>query len=187
LDRHARVLRRFAGLATIGSGSGIDPDLGVDDQPARPLIGATGVRTASGDSRWPRIRSDVVAVIALGGVAGGLARYGLGRAWPASPNAFPWTTLLTNTTGAFVLAVVLVLALERRPDSRYLRPALGTGFCGSYTTFSSVAVSTDLLGAHGHPATAALYVLGSLLAGLAATVCGVVIARSLATSARATP
>lgn len=179
MDWHVRVLRRLLGLAAIGSAGGVDSDLDIDDQPTRRV---TNAAVTSDRPRWPRIHWDAVGVIALGGIAGGLARYGIGRAWPAAPGAFPWATFAINTTGAFVLAVVLVVALERLPGSTLLRPALGTGFCGAYTTFSSVAVDTDRLTAHGHAGLAAVYVLGSLFAGLAATVGGIVAARSLAAS-----
>jgi fluoride exporter len=68
------------------------------------------------------------------------------------------------------------------PPTTYLRPVLGTGFCGALTTFSSVATEVDQLVAHGHPATAAAYVLTGLLAGLVAASCGIVLGRAIAAS-----
>jgi CrcB protein len=61
-----------------------------------------------------------------------------------------------------------------------VRPLLGTGFCGAFTTFSSVVVGADELVAHGHAATAAGYLLASIAAGLLAAWLGVVGTRAVA-------
>jgi CrcB protein len=131
-------------------------------------------------SRWPRIRPAIVGAVAGGGFFGGLVRYLVGLALPAAPGGYPWATLIVNTAGAFILALLLILVLEVLPPTTYLRPVLGTGFCGALTTFSSVATGVDQLVAHGHAATAAVYVAISLLAGLAAASLGVVLGRALA-------
>ena len=123
-----------------------------------------------------------VLVIGAGGFAGGLARYGIGVAWPTTPGGFPWATFTVNTSGAFALAFLLVVALEMLPPSPYLRPALGTGFCGAYTTFSTVTVASDQLAGHGHAALALAYLGASILAGLAATLLGLAIGRTVASS-----
>ena len=52
------------------------------------------------------------------------------------------------------------------------RPALGTGFIGAFTTFSSLATATDHLLAHGHPMLAIAYMVGSLFGGLVAALLG---------------
>lgn len=133
-------------------------------------------------TRWPRIRPAIVAAVAAGGFLGGLVRYLIGLALPTVSGTFPWSIFLVNTAGAFILAVLLVLVLEVLPPTTYLRPVLGTGFCGALTTFSSVATGVDQLVAHGHPATAAAYVLTSLIAGLAAASFGIVLGRAIAAS-----
>ncbi|MHB8450062.1 MAG: fluoride efflux transporter FluC [Mycobacteriales bacterium] len=130
-------------------------------------------------SRWPRIHWGNVGAVAVGGFLGGIARYAVVRAWPAAAGAFPWGIFLVNTTGAFILALLLVLALEALLPAPYLRPLVGTGFCGALTTFSSVATSVDQLGAHGHPDVAAGYVAGSVIAGLAAATLGMLVGRSI--------
>jgi CrcB protein len=130
----------------------------------------------------PRPHPGVVVAVAAGGFVGGLARYETVLALPTGPGRFPWAILLVNTGGALVLALLLVLATELLPPTTYLRPLLGTGFCGALTTFSSVAADTDRLAAHGHGATAAGYLLASMAAGLAAGIVGVVAGRTLAAS-----
>jgi CrcB protein len=74
--------------------------------------------------------------------------------------------------------VLVVLVAEARP-SRYVRPLAGTGFCGAYTTFSSVVVSVDLLAAHHHVGVAVEYLALSTVGGLAAALLGLVAARAV--------
>jgi fluoride exporter len=173
----------------------------VDDEPELPLdsdvdsaedrshhrvagVAGAGVSPfpAARRSRWPRIRPAIVAAVAAGGFLGGLVRYFVGLALPAPAGTFPWSIFLVNTAGAFILALLLILVLEVLPPTTYLRPVLGTGFCGALTTFSSVATGVDQLVAHGHAATAAIYMATSLMAGLAAASFGIVLGRAIAAS-----
>jgi len=128
----------------------------------------------------PTARLDpwLIAVIAAGGFLGGVARYQLVTAWSAATTRFPWSTFAVNTAGAFILALLVIITTERLTTSTYLRPLIGTGFCGALTTFSSVTVATDELAAHGHAATAIWYVVASVVAGAAAAIGGVVVGRT---------
>jgi len=146
----------------------VDPEVEV---PAAGQLPARG--------RLPRIRPGVVAAVALGGLAGGALRYAVGLALPSSPTGFPWAVLAVNTAGALVLALLLVLVLEVLPPTTYLRPLVGTGFCGALTTFSSVVTGADQLVGRGHAALAAGYLAASLAAGLAAAVCGAALGRAV--------
>jgi CrcB protein len=128
-------------------------------------------------SRLPRIRGATVAAVAVGGFFGGLVRYGVDLALPTRAGAIPWATVAVNTGGAFTLALLLVLVLEVLPPTTYLRPLLGTGFCGALTTFSSVATGVDQLAARGETGVAVAYVAVSLGAGLAAAASAVALAR----------
>jgi len=122
----------------------------------------------------------IVGTVFLGGCLGGIARYGVTRAWPTPQHAFPWATFAINANGAFVLALLLVVVNDVLPPTTYVRPLLGTGFCGAWTTFSSITASTDQLAAHSHAGTAILYLVGSLAVGLMAALAGLVTGRSLA-------
>jgi CrcB protein len=119
----------------------------------------------------------VLLAVALGGAVGGPARYALSQLVTSAPDSFPWATFWTNVSGSFVLGFLLIWLLERFRPSRYLRAALGTGFCGAYTTFSTFSVETDLLLKDGHAGTAATYVAASLVVGLAAVYAGMRLAR----------
>jgi fluoride exporter len=120
----------------------------------------------------------LVVVIALGGAAGTLLRVLVSRLLPAAANGFPADTLIVNLVGSFVLGFVVVVAVERAAPSRYLRPLLGTGFCGGLTTFSTFVVEVDLLVRSGHLGTAAAYVAATMVACLAIARIGMVLARS---------
>jgi CrcB protein len=127
--------------------------------------------------RW--IDPRIIGVIAVGGFVGGLARYEVITAWKAGATGFPWSTFVVNTAGAFVLALLVIVTTDVLSDSTYLRPMLGTGFCGAFTTFSSVAVAVDELAAHGHAETAVSYAAVSLAAGAAAATAGVLLGRTI--------
>ena len=120
-----------------------------------------------------------LAAVLAGGFFGGLVRYEVVEHWATRAGAFPWPILVVNTAGAFVLGVVVVVALDVLAASRYLRPLVGAGFCGALTTFSSVAVAVDQLVRHGHVGTAVGYLVGSVVAGLAAVALGAALARRL--------
>lgn len=125
----------------------------------------------------------VVVAVFVGGLLGGLAREGLTDAWPGG--TIPWAVLLINVVGSFVLGAVAELASRRMVHRhpvlvvRVGRPLLGTGFCGGFTTFSSLAVALDTLTRDGRPGAAALYLVLSLVLGLAAVVAGSSIARAV--------
>jgi len=126
---------------------------------------------------WPRLHPDLLVVVFVGGCVGGWARYALTSAWPSADDAFPSATLTVNLVGAFVLGAVVVLAAEL--PSRYLRPLVGTGFCGALTTFSAVVVAVARLVSLGSTATAVGYLCATIAGGLLAAYAGVVTGRLL--------
>ncbi len=120
-------------------------------------------------------RGEVLAAVFAGGCLGGLARYAEVRAWPPGPHGFPTSTLVVNLAGAFVLAAFVTWA-DRARHGGLGRALIGTGFCGAYTTFSSIVVDADRLLAHGSIGTAIGYLGASFGGGLVAAVAGVRIA-----------
>ena len=130
---------------------------------------------------WPRLRTSVLAVVFVGGCAGGLVRYFVSMHWPGATGAlFPWPTFTVNVAGAFLLTVLIVIASDVLGPTTYVRPLIGTGFCGALTTFSSVVVSTDELIAHGHTDVATTYLAATIVAGFAAGWFGLFLGRSFA-------
>jgi CrcB protein len=110
----------------------------------------------------------------VGGCVGGLLRYVVTEHWPVAPQAFPWPTFAVNVGGAFVLALLVVVVVDALGPSTYVRPLVGTGFCGALTTFSSVVVDADRMIAHAHALTAVAYLGASVGCGLAAVYIGLV-------------
>ncbi|WUK17038.1 fluoride efflux transporter CrcB [Kitasatospora sp. NBC_00374] len=115
-----------------------------------------------------RGQGPAVAAVALGGAIGASARYGAGLRWPTAAGAFPWTTLLVNAVGCAAIGVLLVVVAEARAAHPLLRPFLGTGVLGGFTTFSTYAVDAQQLIDRGEPGRALAYLLGTVLAALAA-------------------
>ncbi|MYB42160.1 MAG: fluoride efflux transporter CrcB [Chloroflexi bacterium] len=115
-------------------------------------------------------------LIALGGAAGALLRYGVSE-WVTAPRGgFPLATLLANVTGAFLLGVASLL-LVRLEVSAAVRLGLTVGVLGAYTTFSTFSVETLDLVSDGQWRTAALYVVASVAGALAAAWAGQSLAR----------
>jgi CrcB protein len=119
----------------------------------------------------------MLGAILAGGVAGGLARAGLGEALPVPADGWPWATFVANVTGTFLLGLFVIRLQERLPPSTYRRPLLGTGFCGALTTFSTLQVEVLQLGREGRPGLAVAYLAASFVAGALALLLATAIVR----------
>lgn len=112
--------------------------------------------------------------VAVGGMLGVLARWGLTRL-TIHTEALIWTTVGINIVGSFLLG----LLVAERWFGRDLREGIGVGFLGGLTTFSTFSVQAVLEVDGGRPDTAALYVLASVLGSLAAAALGYWLGREL--------
>jgi CrcB protein len=123
----------------------------------------------------------VLGTIAGGGALGALARWGLALAWPAGPRGFPWATFVTNVSGCLLIGVLMVLVSDVWSGRRLLRPFLGVGLLGGFTTFSTYAVDTTRLAAAGGAGarTPLAYLAATLVAALLAVYAGTVTTRLL--------
>ncbi|MFG3523309.1 MULTISPECIES: fluoride efflux transporter CrcB [Nocardia] len=119
----------------------------------------------------------VLAVIGLGGGLGGLSRYGLTQLLPTRPGQFPWGTFTENVLGCLAIGVLMVLITEVWSAHRLVRPFLGVGFLGGFTTFSTYAVEIRNLLQPGSAVTAFVYLAATLLSALLAVLAGVTLAR----------
>ncbi len=119
-------------------------------------------------------------------MAGATTRYGLTALIGRDAGGWPWDTFVENATGAFLLGMVLVTLDRRFPRSRLLRPFLGVGFLGSFTTLSALAVEADHLARDGQALLAGGYWFASVALGLAAAAAGIALARRLTTGSRKT-
>jgi CrcB protein len=120
-----------------------------------------------------------VALLSVGGSVGVNARYWLGVAITRSIGArFPWATLAINVTGSFAIGLLTVL-LSRWLPHPHARLLVVVGFLGGYTTFSSFSLEAMTLWERGETWSFFGYVLGSVVAGLAAVVLGAAVGRML--------
>ncbi|MYX95086.1 fluoride efflux transporter CrcB [Streptomyces sp. SID486] len=133
-----------------------------------PETRTPGIRPAPGrHSEW-RAQAPVVTVVAVGGALGAVGRYALTLAWPTPPGSFPWATFWTNVSGCAAMGVLMVLVTDVWAAHRLLRPFLGTGVLGGFTTFSTYAVDVRALADAGRPGTALVCLAATLCAALAA-------------------
>lgn len=137
--------------------------------PAEELDPDAPVRGRS-ERQW-----DVTAAVALGGVLGAEARYGLATAVPHAPAGFPWSTVYTNVIGCFCLGILMSSLSQLSAPHRLARPFVGIGILGGFTTFSTFSVDAERLIEHHRSGIAGLYVLCTLAAAAAAVAAATIV------------
>lgn len=105
----------------------------------------------------------------IGAGAGAVLRYVIGG-WVGHRTgpAFPWGTLVVNTSGCFALGLLQGAA----PQDRVLLFVLGTGVLAGFTTFSTLMLETLNLAFAREHARAFFNVVGSVALGLPALFVG---------------
>jgi CrcB protein len=109
--------------------------------------------------------------VGLAGLGGVLARYALST--PFHGDTLPWITVAINVAGSFLLGVLVTA----HAFSEETRTALGVGFLGGFTTFSTFSVQAVLDVEAGEPGRAVAYVAVSVIGGLAAAAAGYALGR----------
>ena len=125
-------------------------------------------------------RIEPYLLVGIGSFIGGNARFVLAR-WVGGivEGRFPAGTFLINVSGSFVLGFLgAVLAQRAVANADAIRLAVGVGFCGGFTTFSTFELETHALFEDGAWLTAVTNMFLSLFAGLVAVRLGVVVAKS---------
>lgn len=124
-----------------------------------------------------------LAAIFVGGAIGALSRVALLQTGAGAAPGWPWVTFAVNILGAFLLGYFVTRLHERLPLSAYRRPILGTGFCGAFTTFSTVQVElVTMIEAH-RAGLAAAYAASSIALGYGSVQLGSALARRARTVA----
>ncbi|MEW2067261.1 CrcB family protein [Streptomyces sp. NPDC007346] len=122
----------------------------------------------------------VLGAVAAGGALGALARYGALVLGPAGDGGFPWTVFAVNASGCALIGVLMVLTVERgRVTHPLVRPFLGVGVLGGFTTFSTYAADASGLLVRQEPLTAVAYMAATVVVALAAVRAGAVLTRRL--------
>jgi fluoride exporter len=119
-------------------------------------------------------------LVAAFGAVGAVCRYALdGWVTGLTRGQFPWGTMSVNIIGSFALGIVVALTTERLVSSPQWRIALGIGFIGAFTTFSTYAYETVKLAEDGAVGLALANALGMLALGFAAAAAGLAVGRAI--------
>lgn len=117
-----------------------------------------------------------LALVAVGGVLGSLARYAVGTAVPSSAAGWPWGTFAVNVVASLAIGVLAGWAYWRHA-AHWVRPLLMSGFLGGFSTFSAFALDTVSLADDGRGGLAAAYVVVTLLVCVGAVGLGTAVAQ----------
>lgn len=119
-------------------------------------------------------------LVGLGGFIGANARFVVARLVGAAfETRFPLGTFAINVSGSFLLGVLgTIIALKVMPNSEAMRLALGVGFLGAFTTFSTFEFETHALLEDGSWLLATTNMVASLFVGLLAVRAGMVVAKA---------
>ena len=121
-----------------------------------------------------------IILIAVAGMFGTLARYGLsGAVQRAADIGFPVGTLTVNVIGSFLFGLVWILAEERMVISGDTRIIILGGFMGAFTTFSTLMFETGDLMSDSQYLYAGGNIAISTILGLAFLFLGFIVGRIL--------
>ena len=116
------------------------------------------------------LASRTAIAVGIGGLAGASTRWALVEVLPAA-DTWPWGVLTVNLVGCLVLGYLAAAAWSARADLP-VSLGLGTGFCGSLTTFSALTVDVAQMARDSDWGYAAGYLTASVAGGLALAVTG---------------
>ena len=120
------------------------------------------------------------ALVAIFGAAGAVSRYWVdGRISDLTHGQFPWGTFVINVAGAFALGLLVALTTERLLPHPNWRVALGIGYLGSYTTFSTYPYESVKLAEDGAVGLALVNSVGMVAIGMLAAFTGLALGRAL--------
>src|SRR5438105_13387089 len=108
-------------------------------------------------------------IVAAGGAAGAVARYGVTLVVAAFwKRDFPLATLLINVSGSFILGFLATVAGERAAIDPLWRLLTATGYGGADTTLFTFAYETERLTDGGALTSGILTVVTTVIGGLIA-------------------
>lgn len=108
----------------------------------------------------------VYFLVGLAGFLGAILRYLIGLVLSDESQVFPFSTLIINLIGSFLLAWLTTVVFKKISIASNIKTAIGTGFVGSFTTFSTFSVESVKLFQSNHLFLGVIYVLVSLFGGL---------------------
>ncbi|MGD7044714.1 FluC/FEX family fluoride channel [Jeotgalibacillus proteolyticus] len=115
-----------------------------------------------------------ILAIAAGGALGTLSRYLLNAQTLPLWNGLPVATVLENLSGSFLLGLLTGFLIHRQ-TKEWIKLGLGTGFCGGFTTMSTLASDTLFMYSIHSPFHSGIYVAISLFGGIILAYAGVLL------------
>lgn len=136
---------------------------------------------ASSQARPLHASPVALLLVLIGGAIGTAGRASLAEAFPPADGGWPWVTFAVNVVGSFLLGVLVAVVSGREVGQlRYVRPALGAGVLGGFTTYSTFAVEVDRLVSGGAIGLGLVYAGLSVVLGVLAAAVGVVVGGGIA-------
>ncbi len=121
----------------------------------------------------------VTLFVGLGGFAGSVARYGLSVFSQRFSIEWPVGTLAANVLGCLAIGILIGLSARGETISPEIRLALATGFCGGFTTMSSMIYETAEMIRASEYLHATIYAAGTFLLSMIAFTAGITAVRIL--------
>ena len=120
-----------------------------------------------------------ILIVGLGSCAGGILRYLVLLALPPRESGFPTATFIVNIAGCLLIGLLYGLFSKYSETHSALCLLLTTGLCGGFTTFSTFSNEAVTMLQGGNIQMFLLYVIGSVICGILATIGGYVLIRLL--------
>ncbi|MEC7884761.1 MAG: fluoride efflux transporter CrcB [Chloroflexota bacterium] len=116
-------------------------------------------------------------LIGVGGALGAVSRYGVDKLLTGLIGQTVLGTFAVNISGSLILGLIAGMTSSRTNLPEAVTMFLAIGFCGSFTTFSTVTVASFRLFEDGDYITASTNIFGSVIVGLAAAGIGLWLGR----------
>lgn len=123
-------------------------------------------------------------LVFIGGGAGSVLRYFIGKALNSSQTGIPYGTFAANILGSLLIGIILGLAAKNETITQNHTLLLATGFCGGFTTFSTFAYENHVFLKSGDFTSFALYTIASFIIGFLAVFAGIYIVNYFWTNAQ---
>lgn len=118
-------------------------------------------------------------LIFIGGGAGSVLRYLVGKLLNNSQTGIPYGTFVANILGSLLIGLILGFAAKNEALTQNHTLLLATGFCGGFTTFSSFAYENHVFLKAGDFTTFAVYTIASFIIGFLAVFGGIFLTKFL--------
>ncbi|MGB3605831.1 MAG: fluoride efflux transporter CrcB [Psychroserpens sp.] len=111
-------------------------------------------------------------LVFIGGGAGSVLRFIIGKFLNNTENGIPYGTFAANILGSLLIGIILGLAAKNDTLNSNQTLLLATGFCGGFTTFSSFAYENHVMLKSGDFTSFAIYTIASFIVGFIAVFFG---------------